>query len=76
MIHKPENDMTPWVNAALQAGMAGFIGRARLRNLPLVVSRDGKVVEIYPQELKLQSPTDEPSETPSGIPAEKQLINS
>ncbi len=69
MIHKTENDMIAKVNAALHAAMAGVIARARLRNSPLVVSRDGEVIEVNPHELELPSLTDEPFEQPLGLSA-------
>lgn len=69
MIHKTENDMTARVNAALHAAMAGVISRARLRNIPLVVSKDGEVVEVNPHELELPPLTDKPFEQPSGCSA-------
>jgi len=59
MIHKSENDMITKVNAALHVAMAGVIGRARLRNSPLVVSKNGVVVEVNPHELEMPSLTDE-----------------
>ena len=59
MIHKTENDMITKVNAALHVAMAGVIERARLRNSPLVVSKDGIVVEVNPHELEMPSLTDE-----------------
>ena len=67
MIHKTENEMITKVNAALQAAMAGVIARARCRNAPLIVSKDGEVVEVNPHELELPSLADEPLEQPSGL---------
>ena len=65
MIHKTENDMITKVNAALHVAMAGVIGRARLRNSPLVVSKNGVVVEVNPHELEMPSLMDEQPEQPS-----------
>lgn len=47
--------------------MAVVIARADRRNAPLVVSRDGEVVEVNPHELEWPSTTYEPSELPSGL---------
>ncbi len=64
MIHKTDNDMIARVNAALCTAMAGLIARARLRDIPLIVSEDGEVVEVNPHELQLPLLRNERPEQP------------
>lgn len=67
MIQKTDNDMIARVNAALCTAMAGLIIRARLRDVPLIVSEDGEVIEVNPHELQLPSLTNEQPEQPSNV---------
>ena len=65
VIHKTDNDMIARVNAALCTAMAGLICRARLRDVPLIVSEHGEVVEVNPHELQLPSLPNEQPEQPT-----------
>jgi hypothetical protein len=67
MIQKTDNEMIRKVNAALQAAMAGVNARARLRNAPLIVSKDGEVVEVNPHDLELPSLANASLEQHSGL---------
>ncbi|MBN1424506.1 hypothetical protein JXA88_08115 [Candidatus Fermentibacteria bacterium] len=59
MTHKKEDTLTEKAMAAMRAAVDGVIEEHRRRGRPLVIWRDGKVVEEMPPTRKVRESTGE-----------------